>query len=249
MKPIAHKGFSIILTNNLYWSKAYQSLTLSARNLMWAFIAELRFSGSRAKGTFEYTNNGKISFTEYEFKAQGLGASETYLRARNQLIRTGFIEITYQPNSAVKRHIRYVFHKLETHFRKKTEPPSEIYSPGKVLDKEINNIEHWAPQQFKDEEDSYYEIYKELNPQLLDNIGNLFVMYYRKNSSLQNLSPEKKYNKSINEKSESRVFESFLSEYKENHSRWDKSMIEERAKNMAEICYKKIFNLEKSFLI
>ncbi len=96
MKPIAHKGFSIILTNNLYWSKAYQSLTLSARNLMWAFIAELRFSGSRAKGTFEYTNNGKISFTEYEFKAQGLGASETYLRARNQLIRTGFIEITYQ---------------------------------------------------------------------------------------------------------------------------------------------------------
>ena len=96
MKPIAHKRFSLILNNNLYWSKAYQSLTISARNLMWCMVAELRFTGSRKKRTFAYTNNGKISFTEYEFKAQGLGASETYIRARNQLIRVGFIEMTYQ---------------------------------------------------------------------------------------------------------------------------------------------------------
>ena len=100
MKPIAHKGFSILLNNKLYWSKAYQSLTLSARNLLWCMFAELKYTGSRKKKTFAYTNNGKISFTEYEFKNQGLGVSGTYLNARNKLIEVGFIKITYQGGMA-----------------------------------------------------------------------------------------------------------------------------------------------------
>ncbi len=100
MKPIAHKGFSILLTNKLYWSKAYQSLTISSRNLMWCMVAELTYTGERKKKTFEYTNNGKISFTEYEWKEQGLGASGTYLNARNRLIEVGFIKITYRGGMA-----------------------------------------------------------------------------------------------------------------------------------------------------
>ena len=100
MKPIAHKGFSILLNNKLYWSKAYQSLTLSARNLLWCLVAELTFTGARKKKTFEYTNNGKISFTEYEWKKQGLGSSSTYLNARNQLIEAGWIEVTYRGGMA-----------------------------------------------------------------------------------------------------------------------------------------------------
>ena len=78
-----------MLTNNLYWSKAYQSLNKSAQNLMWCLYAELRFSGSRKKGTFGFTNNGQISFTETEFRKNGLGVSQTYLNARNQLIEKG----------------------------------------------------------------------------------------------------------------------------------------------------------------
>ena len=98
MKPIAHKGFSILFTNELQWSKAYQSLTKSAQNLLWCMVAELKYTGKRGskKHPFYYTNNGKIAFTEYEWKKQGLGASATYLRARNQLIEVGFIRITYQ---------------------------------------------------------------------------------------------------------------------------------------------------------
>ena len=95
-----HKGFSMLLDNRLYWSPAYQSLTLSARNLMWCFVSELRFTGSRKNGDFEYTNNGKVSFSESEFKKQGLGASGTYIIARNKLIETGFIEITYRGGMA-----------------------------------------------------------------------------------------------------------------------------------------------------
>ena len=100
MKPIAHKGFSYLLTNELVWSEAYQSLTKSAQNLLWCLMAELKFTGSRKKKTFAYTNNGKVAFTEYEWKKQSLGASQTYLNARNQLIRVGFIKITYQGGMA-----------------------------------------------------------------------------------------------------------------------------------------------------
>ena len=96
MIPISDKGFTFMLNHNLYWSAAFQALTKSAQNLMWCMYAELRFSGSRKKKNFAYTNNGNISFSEVEFKKQGLGASQTYLNARNLLIELGFIEITYE---------------------------------------------------------------------------------------------------------------------------------------------------------
>jgi len=82
----------------LYWSDAYQTLTLSARNLMMCFYAELRWSGKGKKRVF--TNNGEISFSEAEFKANKLGASGTYLNARNQLIKVGFIKVTYRGGMA-----------------------------------------------------------------------------------------------------------------------------------------------------
>ena len=96
MKPIKEKRFTHILTNRLYWSEAYQALTKSSQNLMWSLYAELRFSGSRKKKNFSYTNNGSLSFSETEFKKQGLGASQTYLNARNKLIEVGLIKLTYE---------------------------------------------------------------------------------------------------------------------------------------------------------
>ncbi len=102
MKPIAHKVFSILLDNKLYWSDAFQSLTKSAQNLLFCMIAELRFTGERGsiKHPFCYTNNGSISFSESEFRKQGLGASNTYISARNQLIEVGLIRITYRGGMA-----------------------------------------------------------------------------------------------------------------------------------------------------
>ena len=40
------------------------------------------------------------AITETEFKKQGLGSSQTYINARNQLIRVGFIKITYRGGMA-----------------------------------------------------------------------------------------------------------------------------------------------------
>ena len=67
---------------------------------MWCMHAELRWTRKRKKGDFCYSNNGKISFSESEFKKQGLGASQTYLNARNKLIEVGFIKITYEGGMA-----------------------------------------------------------------------------------------------------------------------------------------------------
>ena len=96
MKPIRDKNFTYMLTNRIYWSDAYQYLSKAAQNLMWCMYAELRFTGGRKKQSFQYVNNGQISFTETEFKKQGLGASQTYLNARNQLIKVGFIKLIYR---------------------------------------------------------------------------------------------------------------------------------------------------------
>ena len=65
---------------------------------MMCFHAELRFSGKGKKRV--YTNNGKISFSEAEFKANKLGSSQTYINARNQLIRVGFIKVTHRGGMA-----------------------------------------------------------------------------------------------------------------------------------------------------
>jgi len=87
MKPIASKRFYFSMHERLFWSPAYQALPKSAVNLMMCFYAELRFSGKGKKRV--YTNNGEISFSEAEFKANKLGSSQTYINARNQLNRGG----------------------------------------------------------------------------------------------------------------------------------------------------------------
>ena len=98
MKPIQSKRFYFDMYESLYWSEAYQSLNISARNLMMCFQTELRWTGKRRNRVI--TNNGKISFSELEFKFNKLGASQTYINARNKLIEVGFIKVTYRGGMA-----------------------------------------------------------------------------------------------------------------------------------------------------
>jgi len=80
--------------NDLFFSAAYQELTISSRNLLHCLISELRWTRNRLKKQF--TNNGEISFTEKQFKEQFGSCSQTYLTARNQLIEVGLIKQTYR---------------------------------------------------------------------------------------------------------------------------------------------------------
>ena len=76
----------------LLFSPAYLEITKSARDLLHCLAMELKFSrkGSRIR----YSNNGSVSYTEIQFKEEFGRASNTYLTARNQLIKNGLIRQT-----------------------------------------------------------------------------------------------------------------------------------------------------------
>lgn len=78
--------------NDFWYSIAYQSLTITSRELLHSLICELRWSGKGKKKV--YTNNGNVSFTEIQFRERYSCCSSTYLKARNQLIDHGLIEQT-----------------------------------------------------------------------------------------------------------------------------------------------------------
>ena len=80
----------------LLFSDAYVDLPKSARDLLHCLVFELKFVRNKRTGRYSYPNNGSVSFTEIQFKKEFSYASNTYLLARNRLIRNGLIRQTYQ---------------------------------------------------------------------------------------------------------------------------------------------------------
>jgi hypothetical protein len=95
MKDKIAMTWSFPYTNELWYSPAYQSLNISARELLHSLINERRWT--RKKGVI---NNGDISFTEVQFKERYGFCSATYLKARNKLIEVGLIKQTYRGGMA-----------------------------------------------------------------------------------------------------------------------------------------------------
>lgn len=78
----------------MLFSDAYVDLPKSARDLLHCLVFELRYKTH--KRGLSYYNNGDVSFTEIQFKEEFGYASNTYITARNKLIRNGLIRQTYQ---------------------------------------------------------------------------------------------------------------------------------------------------------
>ena len=78
----------------LLFSTSYLELTKSARDLLHCLTMELDFS--RKGNRISHPNNGSVSYTEIQFKEEFGRASNTYLTARNQLIKNGLIRQTYK---------------------------------------------------------------------------------------------------------------------------------------------------------
>ena len=87
-----NKGF--LFKYELLFSTSYLELTKSARDLLHCLTMELDYSwkGNR----ISHPNNGSVSYTEIQFKEKFGRASNTYLTARNQLIKNGLIRQTYK---------------------------------------------------------------------------------------------------------------------------------------------------------
>ena len=77
------------------FSEAYHELPKSARDLLHCFVSELKFEKNKRTKRLSYPNNGSVSFTEIQFKEEFGCASNTYITARNRLIRNGLIRQTY----------------------------------------------------------------------------------------------------------------------------------------------------------
>ena len=83
----------------LLFSDAYHELPKSARDLLHCLVFELKFQKNKKTRRTTYPNNGSVSFTEIQFKEEFGHSSNTYLSARNRLIRNGLIKQTYQGGS------------------------------------------------------------------------------------------------------------------------------------------------------
>ena len=80
----------------MLFSPAYVDLPKSARDLLHCMVHELKFTKNKKTGRYSYPNNGSVSYTEVQFKKEFGCASNTYLLARNRLIRNGLIKQTYK---------------------------------------------------------------------------------------------------------------------------------------------------------
>lgn len=80
--------------NDIFFSKAFQKLRPTSFRLLHCLLTECLYDKKRGKKR-DYWNNGKISFTETQYK-EVFGSSSSYLTARNQLIECGFIKQTYR---------------------------------------------------------------------------------------------------------------------------------------------------------
>ena len=80
--------------NELWFSPAYQSLSISSRDLLQCLVTEI--NKVKVKRDWKSFRNGELSFTEPDYIKLTGRSKQTYLNARNQLIKTGFIKITHR---------------------------------------------------------------------------------------------------------------------------------------------------------
>jgi len=91
--------WGIYYPNDLYFSEAYQVLTLSARDLLHCLMCEvnIRTVPSRTRmDSHIYPNNGDISLSQAQFISYFGCVKDTYSKSKNQLIETGCIKMIYQ---------------------------------------------------------------------------------------------------------------------------------------------------------
>ena len=91
--------WGIWYTNELYYSYAFQDLTLLARNLLHCFMSEVdvkKVKSRKRSNAYIYPNNGEISFTQSQFMSQFHCVKQSYINARNLLIKVGCIRMIYR---------------------------------------------------------------------------------------------------------------------------------------------------------
>tara|TARA_B100000767_G_C19747937_1_gene529395 strand:- start:93 stop:2033 length:1941 start_codon:yes stop_codon:yes gene_type:complete len=158
-----------------------------------------------------------------------------------------FIELSYGD----KEDIRYIFHKIEDHYINGSRQRYKFFDPDKTDNTNVKtfneSIEHFWPVTFKagqhiTEDD--FEKYKSNDDDiggLRDNIGNLLVMDPRINDKLKNKIPVKKREILLNNQNH---LPKYITEFiHDDLDNWNPESINQRANEISELCYQKIFNI------
>ena len=80
--------------NDIWFSSAYLSLSISSRDFLQCLVTEI--NKAKVKGKWVSLRNGELSFIESDYIKLTKRSKQTYINARNQLIQTGFIKMTHR---------------------------------------------------------------------------------------------------------------------------------------------------------
>lgn len=116
----------------------------------------------------------------------------------------------------------------------------QIYNPDPKLRRRNYNIEHFLPQK------SDVKI-KKADLEVVDNIGNLLVIYFKDNSSLGNATPAEKIKRLkgdlLKNVQNLKHVTDFIADYGSDAASWDAEKILARAKSMARKAYREVWKI------
>lgn len=148
-----------------------------------------------------------------------------------------FIEIAYEPDTIPL--IAYIFDRINNDGLDAGQHLT-IFNPDKKLLRRDHNIEHFYPRRPSPEDSDI-----KMTQEIVDNIGNLMVIYWRTNNKLQNLSPNEKIKRlkgpMMKDIQNISYVRSFIDQYGEDAAQWGKEAVLSRAKDIAVAAYKKVW--------
>jgi len=187
----------------------------------------------------DFCEKYKVSKDFEKTTQEFIGRLKTQL-AREEEFTSRFCGLDYAPQTIAL--LAYIFDR----FNNVNSDPGErvpIFNPVPGTKRKSHNIEHFYPQ--KPEGDSSLEAEM---AEAVDNIGNLLAISFRANSSLGNLSPEKKIEKLTGELAKKiqnlDYVRKFIQKYGRQAQSWNKAAIQARAQDMALEAYRQVWRLD-----
>jgi uncharacterized protein with ParB-like and HNH nuclease domain len=161
-----------------------------------------------------------------------------------------FVEINYEQTGAIPL-LMYIFDRFYNYDFNRNQTVSssslsrlKIFNPSESYSRRSLNVDHWYPQNSRAE--------TSLTKEDIHNIGNLIVISFKANSSLNNDLPELKIQKLKDQGSlsgeiqGSNYVKNFINEYGEFSSNWTTEIIRKRALDLSKAAYQKVWKFREN---
>lgn len=175
----------------------------------------------------------------FEIVANDLYLALKKQRANREEFVSRFTDISYQPSSIPL--ISYIFDRMNN-FELSSGHRVKIFNADERVLRKSHNIEHFYPQN-----PSPADNLVPLTEEQVNSIRNLLCISFRTNSRLGNLSPSSKIERLQGDLSGEIAnlpyVRKFIDEYKDYVASWDCAVIENRAVQLSEMAYDKIWKI------